>query len=44
MVTLYDFVKMIVIVRTCLHSITPVSIADVNCPPLPTSWRLDLKT
>ena len=27
----YDFVNMIFIVRTCLHSITPVSIADVNC-------------
>lgn len=24
----YDFVNMIFIVRTCLHSITPVSIAD----------------
>ena len=35
MVTLYDFVNMIFIVRTCLHSITPVSIADVNCPPPP---------
>lgn len=31
----YDFVNMIFIVRTCLHSITPVSIADVNCPPPP---------
>ena len=35
MVTLYDFVNMIFIDRTCLHSITPVSIADVNimAPP-----------